>query len=363
MGRNVLEVLFLTGAGRAPQAPRSPRPADRPCDNDLLDLKVRFLFFPDGRRSPLAGQGLELGTGPKGTLTAERSSSGESRPTPPFMPPLARLGWAGLGGGAGRGAAQSAGRQQVAALRTELRAPLRTASPRRLAEAPAAAKTPRAVLRVKNGAAKLAKPPAAAAGEAPGGAPGSGLFMERSQSRLSLSASFEALAIYFPCMNSFDEEDAGTGGAAGRGETGVGRRGRGQRPAGGLCGAGAARVPRGRGGARRVGQQTRRPWWSVGCQQGPPGPGPTEQRPPCALGCVLQVCLCENKGFFHALALLRPKSRYVQMSSWRFRPFLALSSLLCEALREEVVLLLDVASSRPLIYVQSALGMIVLGCH
>lgn len=68
------------------------------------------------------------------------------------------------------------------------------------------------MLRVKNGAAKLAKPPAAAAaGEAPGGAPGSGLFMERSQSRLSLSASFEALAIYFPCMNSFDEEDAGRG--------------------------------------------------------------------------------------------------------------------------------------------------------
>nr|XP_040130084.1 regulating synaptic membrane exocytosis protein 4 isoform X2 [Ictidomys tridecemlineatus] len=33
--------------------------------------------------------------------------------------------------------------------------------------------------------------------------------MERSQSRLSLSASFEALAIYFPCMNSFDDEDAG----------------------------------------------------------------------------------------------------------------------------------------------------------
>ncbi|XP_078508049.1 regulating synaptic membrane exocytosis protein 4 isoform X2 [Lissotriton helveticus] len=31
--------------------------------------------------------------------------------------------------------------------------------------------------------------------------------MERSQSRISLSASFEALAIYFPCMNSFDEED------------------------------------------------------------------------------------------------------------------------------------------------------------
>lgn len=68
---------------------------------------------------------------------------------------------------------------------------------------------------MKNGAAKLAKP-AATAGEAPSGAPGSGLFMERSQSRLSLSASFEALAIYFPCMNSFDEEDAGTGGGGSR---------------------------------------------------------------------------------------------------------------------------------------------------
>ncbi|XP_073464145.1 regulating synaptic membrane exocytosis protein 4 isoform X1 [Aquarana catesbeiana] len=37
------------------------------------------------------------------------------------------------------------------------------------------------------------------------------MFMERSQSRLSLSASFEALAIYFPCMNSFDEEDGEDG--------------------------------------------------------------------------------------------------------------------------------------------------------
>ncbi|KAH0501747.1 Regulating synaptic membrane exocytosis protein 4 [Microtus ochrogaster] len=72
------------------------------------------------------------------------------------------------------------------------------------AEPRVAATTPRAVLRVKNGAAKLPKPPAAAAAEAPGAGAG----MERSQSRLSLSASFEALAIYFPCMNSFDDEDA-----------------------------------------------------------------------------------------------------------------------------------------------------------
>ncbi|KAK6319725.1 hypothetical protein J4Q44_G00109360 [Coregonus suidteri] len=60
-------------------------------------------------------------------------------------------------------------------------------------------KTPRAVLRVKNAQARMAKPAEPA--------PTPGLYMERSQSRISLSASFEALAIYFPCMNSFDEDD------------------------------------------------------------------------------------------------------------------------------------------------------------
>ncbi|XP_041112864.1 regulating synaptic membrane exocytosis protein 4-like [Polyodon spathula] len=41
--------------------------------------------------------------------------------------------------------------------------------------------------------------------------------MERSQSRISLSASFEALAIYFPCMNSFDEDDVDADGRKLRG--------------------------------------------------------------------------------------------------------------------------------------------------
>lgn len=100
--------------------------------------------------------------------------------------------------------------------------------PRRLpAEPRAAATTPRAVLRVKNGAAKLPKPPAAAAAEAPGAGAG----MERSQSRLSLSASFEALAIYFPCMNSFDDEDAGER-AAVHPPRGVVSRSRSQGPSG-----------------------------------------------------------------------------------------------------------------------------------
>ncbi|XP_052440404.1 regulating synaptic membrane exocytosis protein 4-like isoform X3 [Carassius gibelio] len=35
--------------------------------------------------------------------------------------------------------------------------------------------------------------------------------MQRSQSRLSLSASFEAMAVYFPCMNSFDKTDGEEG--------------------------------------------------------------------------------------------------------------------------------------------------------
>lgn len=39
-----------------------------------------------------------------------------------------------------------------------------------------------------------------------------GMRIQRSQSKMSLSASFEALAVYFPCMNSFDEEDEEAGG-------------------------------------------------------------------------------------------------------------------------------------------------------
>lgn len=101
---------------------------------------------------------------------------------------------------------------------------------------------------MKNGAAKLAKPPAAAAGEAPGGAPGSGLFMERSQSRLSLSASFEALAIYFPCMNSFDEEDAGTGGLRGGGRRVWGGEAAGSALREGCAGPGLRGSPGGGGG-------------------------------------------------------------------------------------------------------------------
>lgn len=40
-------------------------------------------------------------------------------------------------------------------------------------------------------------------------APAPGVRIQRSPSKMSLSASFEALAVYFPCMNSFDEEDGG----------------------------------------------------------------------------------------------------------------------------------------------------------
>ena len=123
---------------------------------------------------------------------------------------------------------QRASGPRAASSRPALR-PCRARQPRRGAPARprAAATTPRAVLRVKNGAAKLPKPAAAAAAEAPGAGAG----MERSQSRLSLSASFEALAIYFPCMNSFDDEDAGKRVARPRSTGGVpGARSRGPLP-------------------------------------------------------------------------------------------------------------------------------------
>lgn len=42
-----------------------------------------------------------------------------------------------------------------------------------------------------------------------GGPGAAGRSMQRSQSRSSLSASFEALAGYFPCMNSLEEEEGG----------------------------------------------------------------------------------------------------------------------------------------------------------
>lgn len=43
-----------------------------------------------------------------------------------------------------------------------------------------------------------------------GGSGAAGRSMQRSQSRSSLSASFEALAGYFPCMNSLEEEEGET---------------------------------------------------------------------------------------------------------------------------------------------------------
>lgn len=74
-----------------------------------------------------AGQGLRLSTAPAQPRGAAAARRGAARPSL-----RAAIGAAGLGWAAGRGAAQSAGRQQVAALRTGFRAPLRLApQPRR----------------------------------------------------------------------------------------------------------------------------------------------------------------------------------------------------------------------------------------
>ncbi|XP_040835369.1 regulating synaptic membrane exocytosis protein 2 isoform X36 [Ochotona curzoniae] len=68
-----------------------------------------------------------------------------------------------------------------------------------------AAKTPRILYRGKSGSSsKMGR-------QGSGGAGNAGRSMQRSQSRSSLSASFEALAGYFPCMNSLEEEE-GAGG-------------------------------------------------------------------------------------------------------------------------------------------------------
>ncbi|XP_011221023.2 regulating synaptic membrane exocytosis protein 2 isoform X45 [Ailuropoda melanoleuca] len=69
-----------------------------------------------------------------------------------------------------------------------------------------AAKTPRILYRGKSGSSsKMGR-------QGLGGAGAAGRSMQRSQSRSSLSASFEALAGYFPCMNSLEEEEGEAGG-------------------------------------------------------------------------------------------------------------------------------------------------------
>lgn len=75
--------------------------------------------------------------------------------------------------------------------------------PKRCGRRASAAKTPRILYRGKSGSSsKMGR-------QGLGGAGAAGRSMQRSQSRSSLSASFEALAGYFPCMNSLEEEEGG----------------------------------------------------------------------------------------------------------------------------------------------------------
>lgn len=78
-----------------------------------------------------------------------------------------------------------------------------SSSPKRSGRRAPAAKTPRILYRGKSGSSsKMGR-------QGLGGNGAAGRSMQRSQSRSSLSASFEALAGYFPCMNSLEEEDGG----------------------------------------------------------------------------------------------------------------------------------------------------------
>lgn len=75
--------------------------------------------------------------------------------------------------------------------------------PKRSGRRAPAAKTPRILYRGKSGSSsKMGR-------QGLGGSGAAGRSMQRSQSRSSLSASFEALAGYFPCMNSLEEEEEG----------------------------------------------------------------------------------------------------------------------------------------------------------
>ncbi|KAL8181817.1 UNVERIFIED_CONTAM: hypothetical protein K2H54_030611 [Gekko kuhli] len=72
--------------------------------------------------------------------------------------------------------------------------------PRKVAPAAGAAKTPRFFYRVQNSRTKSSDRMGRQSA-------GGGRSIQRSPSRSSLSASFEALAVYFPCMNSLEEEE------------------------------------------------------------------------------------------------------------------------------------------------------------
>lgn len=120
--------------------------------------------------------------------------------------PAGRRLRAGCGGPPRREQRGTAGQSRAERGKAELRG----AQPAQRSPAPAApaAKTPRFLYRAKGGcrSAKMGRQTAAG-----------GRAMQRSQSRSSLSASFEALAVYFPCMNSLEEEDGGEGPGVGDG--------------------------------------------------------------------------------------------------------------------------------------------------
>lgn len=147
--------------------------------------------------------------GPQRPPAGPRTPREQLRLRPP-PPPSRPLGPGPTGGGPGRpGATSGPGPAGEAGARTPGSRAAPSRPPKRRGRRAPAAETPRILYRGKSGA------PSKMGRQGWGGAGAAGRSMQRSQSRSSLSASFEALAGYFPCMNSLEEEEE-------EGEPGVG---------------------------------------------------------------------------------------------------------------------------------------------
>lgn len=186
------------GAKSATPGVRVPRPAERARE-------------PPARRPPLAA---DWRGGRRGSISSERGAppSGSRGPgilrslpsTPPSCPASRRVSARRCrpvlvaapqqrGGPGRRCRAGQGGRGPAAPSRP----------PKRCGRRAPAAKTPRILYRGKSGSSsKMGR-------QGLGGAGAAGRSMQRSQSRSSLTASFEALAGYFPCMNSLEEDEGG----------------------------------------------------------------------------------------------------------------------------------------------------------
>lgn len=186
--------------GRGAAAPGRPRQSGPgPAPSAAARSGRRLPAAADWRRAASAPLRAAGGGTPAATPPGPSAPSRPQRGLSPLRP--ARLSRSPARGGPRSPGAQGRSRPGPGGgARPQGRAaPSRT--PKRSGRRAPAAKTPRILYRGKSASSsKMGR-------QGPGGAGAAGRSMQRSQSRSSLSASFEALAGYFPCMNSLQEEE------------------------------------------------------------------------------------------------------------------------------------------------------------